>query len=115
MRCTFVRFATLPAALALLVALWVMPALADPRDFSVVNDSSITLAQVFVGPSDSADWGNDIMGRDVLSSGETVNISFSRFDGETCLYDVKVVGSAGEIGVMYKVDLCSVTTVSFHD
>ncbi len=52
---------------------------------------------------------------DVLNPAETVNVTFGKFDGTSCLYDVKVVGQAGESGVLYKVDLCSVTTVTFSD
>jgi hypothetical protein len=114
-RRSFARLAALPAAIALLAALWAIPAFADPRDFSVVNNSSIVLANVYVGPSDSLDWGDDIMGRDVLNPSETVNVTFSRFDGENCLYDVKVVGQQGQTGVLYKIDLCTVTTVTFSD
>ena len=63
----FARFAAVPAALALLAALWAMPAFADPRDFNVVNGTSVVLTHVFVSPSDTQDWGDDIMGRDVLN------------------------------------------------
>ncbi len=115
MRRMIVRFAALPAAIALLAALWAMPAFADPRDFNVVNGTSVVLTHVFVSPSDIVDWGDDIMGRDVLNPAETVNVTFGKFDGNSCLYDVKVVGQAGESGVMYKVDLCSVTTVTFTE
>ena len=94
----FARFAAVPAALALLAALWAMPAFADPRDFNVVNGSSIVLTHVFVSPSDTQEWGEDIMGRDVLSPAETVNVTFGKFDGNSCLYDVKVIGQGGQIG-----------------
>ena len=112
---TFARFAALPAALALLAALWAMPAFADQRDFNVVNGSSIVLTHVFVSPSDTADWGDDIMGRDVLAPDETVSVTFGKFDANTCLYDVKVLAQSGQTGVLYKVDLCTVTTVTFSD
>src|SRR5437879_13552931 len=78
---TFARFAALPAAIALLAALWAMPAFADPRDFNVVNGSSIVLTHVFVSPSDTQDWGVDIMGRDVLRPAETFHVTFGTFDG----------------------------------
>jgi len=109
------RFFALPAAIALLAALWAIPAFADPRDFAVVNNTSLVLTHVFVSPSDIADWGDDIMGRDVLNPSETVNVTFARFDGNSCLYDVKVLGQSGQTGVLYKVDLCSTTTVTFSD
>jgi hypothetical protein len=115
MRTIFARFAALPAAVALLAALWALPAFADPRDFSVVNSTTVVLSHVFVSPSDTADWGEDIMGRDVLNPDETVNVTFGKFDSNSCLYDVKVLGQQGQSGVLYKVDLCTTTTVTFSD
>jgi hypothetical protein len=97
-------------ALALLFA---QSALADPRDFHLTNNSSVDLAYVYVSPSAAADWGDDVMGSDVLSAGQSVDLSFRRFDGSTCNYDLKVIGVGGEEGYLYKVDLCSVTDVSF--
>jgi hypothetical protein len=106
--------AAIPMA-ALLVAMFAMPALADPRDFTVNNNTSFVLTHVYVQSSDSNTWGDDIMGRDVLDSGTSVNVVFGAFDGTTCLYDVKVLGQAGQVGYLYKVDLCSVTNVTFSD
>src|ERR1700716_3641003 len=107
MRRSFARFAALPAAIALLAALWAIPAFADPRDFTVVNSTSVILTHVFVSPSDTAEWGDDIMGRDLLNPDETVSVTFGKFDIDSCLYDVKVLGQQGQTGVLYKVDLCS--------
>ena len=115
MRRSFARLAALPAAIALLAALWAIPAFADPRDFNVVNSTSVVLTHVFVSPSDTADWGDDIMGRDLLNPDESVNVTFGKFDGSSCLYDVKVLGQQGQTGFLYKVDLCTVSTVTFSD
>ena len=98
------------SALALVFA---QSALADPRDFHLNNNSAVDLAYVYVSPSDQNAWGDDIMGTSVLPSGQSVDVSFGQFDGSTCQYDVKVVGTGGEEGYLYKVDLCSVTNVSF--
>jgi len=86
--------------------LWALPAFADPRDFNVVNDTSIVLTAVYVSPSDASD---------VLSAGDNVDVTFRKFDGISCLYDVKVIGQQGQSGVLYKVDLCSLSTVTFSD
>jgi hypothetical protein len=96
-----------------LVLVMVQSAFADPRDFELQNNSSVDLAFVYVSPSAMDEWGDDILGVDVLPAGQSVNVSFKAFDGSTCSYDVKVVGTGGESGVLYKVDLCSVSTVSF--
>jgi hypothetical protein len=107
-------FAAIPMA-ALLVALFALPALADQRDFTVVNNSSLILTHVYVTSSDTTAWGDDIMGRDVLNPSETVDVAFNGFDGSTCLYDVKVMGQGGQEGYLYKVDLCTISTVTFSD
>jgi hypothetical protein len=103
---------TAATALALVLVL-VQSAFADPRDFELNNNSSVDIAYVYVSPSAADDWGDDIMGTDVLPAGQSVNVTFRKFDGETCNYDVKVVGVGGEEGYLYKVDLCSVSHVTF--
>jgi hypothetical protein len=100
---------------ALLVAMFVMPAFADPRDFTVMNNTSTVLVHVYVTSSDTSAWGDDIMGRDVLNPTETANVSFAGFDSSSCLYDVKVTTDGGVEGYLYKVDLCSVSNVTFSD
>ena len=111
----FSRLLAVAPIAALAIAAFAAPAFADPRDFNVANNSSITLTHVFVSPSDEQSWGDDILGRDVLNPAETVDVSFAKFDGNSCMYDVKVLGQQGQQGVLYKVDLCSTTTVTFSD
>lgn len=96
-----------------LVLVFAQSAFADPRDFLLKNQSAVDIAFVYVSPSATNDWGDDILGSDLLPSGQSTDVTFSKFDGATCQYDVKVVGNGGEEGYLYKVDLCSVDTVSF--
>ena len=55
------------------------------------------------------------MGADILIPGDSVNIHFGTFNPSTCTYDIKVVGKDGSVGELDNVDLCSTTTVTFHD
>lgn len=96
-----------------LVLVLAQSAFADPRDFELKNLSGVDIAFVYVSPTATNDWGDDILGSDLLASGHSTSVTFRAFDGETCKYDVKVVGAGGEEGYLYKVDLCSVTSVSF--
>lgn len=91
----------------------VQSAFADPRDFELRNDSAVDLAYVYVSPSAVDDWGDDIMGADILPAGQSMNVTFRKFDGSACAYDVKVIGTGGEEGYLYNVDLCSVSLVRF--
>ncbi len=103
---------TAVSASALLVVL-AQSAFADPRDFQLQNNSAVDIAFVYISPSDTNSWGDDVMGSDVLTAGSAVNLTFRGFDGATCTYDIKVLGVGGQEGYLYKVDLCSISTVTF--
>ncbi|MCE2789849.1 MAG: hypothetical protein LW630_08045 [Saprospiraceae bacterium] len=45
-------------------------------DFTLVNKTGYDINEVFVSPTKMKDWGEDIMGRDVLPDGESVDITF---------------------------------------
>jgi hypothetical protein len=101
------------AAAALLIA---QSAFADnQRDFTLNNKSSVDLASVYVSPTGVDSWGTDAMGTDVLPAGSSIDMSFTGSDDAACVYDIKVVGVQGQEGYLYKVDLCSVSTVTFSD
>ena len=100
------------AAAALFVA---QSAFADQRDFTLNNNSSVDIASVYVSPTGIDSWGSDAMGSDILPSGQSVDMNFSGSDDASCVYDIKVLGTQGQEGYLYKVDLCSVSQVSFSD
>jgi hypothetical protein len=101
------------AAAALLIAQSVF---ADNlRDFTLENTSSVDIASVYVSPTGVDSWGTDAMGTDILPVGQSVTMNFSGSDDAACVYDIKVVGIQGQEGYLYKVDLCSISTVSFGD
>lgn len=45
-------------------------------DFLLVNKTGYDISEIYVSPTKIKDWGEDIMGRDILASGESVEISF---------------------------------------
>ncbi len=104
-------------AVVLAISIGAQAAFADQRDFVLVNGSSITITHAYVSPSATDDWEEDVLGEDVLPSGAEITIRFSSADGfaDQCSYDIKVLGENGEEGIMWGVDLCSVSTVTFTD
>lgn len=81
----------LAVALALVLA---APVLAGDQDFTLVNSTGILIDKVFVSPHDVDDWGDDILGRDILADGESVEIRFHRDENATH-WDLKVVDKEG--------------------
>ncbi len=103
------------AVLALLmVVVTTSTAFADPRDFTLVNSTGTILSEVYVSPSNVTDWGEDVLGRDVLMPDETVEIVFQKFTPGNCLYDVKVITDEGNEGLLTQVNLCETHTVTFN-
>ena len=46
-------------------------------DFTLVNKTGYTIAHIYVAPTTQREWGDDIMGKDMLADGEEVDILFS--------------------------------------
>ncbi len=80
-------------------------------DFSLVNKTGLTIDEVYVSPSDDDEWGEDVMGKDVLKNGESVDIEFSRKE-TTCLWDLKVVDSEEDSIEWTKLDLCKANEIT---
>jgi hypothetical protein len=89
------------------------PALAADQDFTLKNRTGYTIASVYVSAAKTTDWEDDVMGRDVLEDGESVDISFpSR--ASACIYDLKVVYDDKEEAVWGGLNLCKVSEVEIH-
>ena len=101
--------------LAAAAALWAMaasPVLAQGKqDFDLVNKTGYTIDEVYVAPSSSSDWEEDVLGRDVLNDGEAVHINFNRAT-KTCKWDLKVVYSDKEEAEWDSFDLCQVSKIT---
>ncbi|MGQ0761441.1 MAG: hypothetical protein ACT4OT_05420 [Acidobacteriota bacterium] len=48
------------------------------QDFTLVNKTGVEIHAVYIAPHDVDDWQEDILGRDTLPDGETVDIKFNR-------------------------------------
>ena len=72
---------------------------------SVTNSTGYTIAEIYMSPSRTYDWEEDILGRDLLDDGGVVEIDFRR-SVETCDWDLKVVYGDGEEAVWDRLDLC---------
>jgi hypothetical protein len=116
LRFGFTRRATVAAATALLlVGANVGGALADPRDFTLENDSLSYVTELYVSPSSSNHWGEDILGVDVLAPGRSVDISFDPTIGHTCIYDILVVTEDGSQTRKNRENLCTIDTEYYSE
>jgi hypothetical protein len=104
------------AAAVATVLTFAVPAIADDakQDFKLVNATGYELKALYVAPSKSDDWGDDILGQDVLSDGQAVNIHFSP-KVQTCKWDLKVTYSDDDSNAVWQqIDLCTVEKITIH-
>jgi len=84
------------------------------QDFNLVNKTGYRIDKVYVSPTKSDDWEEDVLGRDVLDDGENVEIHFHR-SATGCKWDLKVVyADDGSSAVWQALDLCTISKVTIH-
>lgn len=84
------------------------------QDFTLVNRTGYEIDKVFVSPSKSDDWEEDVLGKDTLDDGESWRIKFSR-SVKTCSWDLKVVYTDdGSSAVWHDIDLCEVSKITIR-
>jgi hypothetical protein len=64
------------------------------QDFTLRNRTGVEIHNLYVSPHDKDEWGEDILGRDTLADGESVEIVFSPKE-KAPLWDLKVTDSKG--------------------
>ncbi len=97
---------------ALVAAAFTVPAHAEEM-FTVVNKTGYDIAQVYIAPSRSDNWEEDVLGQDVLANDSRTNIDFSGSE-DTCKWDLKVVYTDGDHAAWQGLDLCKISTVELH-
>ena len=106
------RLKTLITAFVVSTA-FAVPALAEDLVFSLINDSSANLQELFVSASAADSWGEDILGMDVLAAGENGDVTIT--DGmETCSYDLRFVMDNGNT-IEGSADLCTTNEFTITD
>lgn len=98
------------AAAAFLVA---APAMAEDLVFQFKNASSFVVTELYASPANVNEWEEDILGTDVLGSGETVRVTI-RDGRRACEYDLKIVFDDGD-EVTDTADLCETETYTVND
>ena len=87
--------------------------LASREVFSLTNDSSFNLQEFYVSASEAEAWGEDILGRDVLASGEEGDVTIA--DGrDVCSYDMRFVMDNGNT-IEGSADLCETNAFTIND
>lgn len=92
------------------------PAAADQgaaQDFTLVNKTGVEIDKMYISPHDKDDWEEDILGRDTLPSGETLDIKFHR--NETAeMWDLRIEDKQGNAIEWENLNLLKISKVTIH-
>jgi hypothetical protein len=78
-------------------------------DFTLVNKTGLTIDEVYLSPTSDDEWGEDVMGRDVLKNGERVDINSEETE---CNWDLKIVDEDEDAVEWEKLNLCTANEIT---
>ena len=86
------------------------------QDFKLVNKTGYEFKALYVSPSKSDDWGDDILGEQSVGDGQVVNVHFSP-KAHTCHWDLKVTYTDDDSNAVWgNIDLCTIEKITiFYD
>ncbi len=83
------------------------------QDFTLVNETGVEIHKVYISPHDSNDWEEDILGKDTLPSGQSVDIKFHRNE-KAAMWDLRVEDSKGTPIEWENLNLLEISKVTLH-
>jgi len=81
------------------------------QDFTLVNKTGVEIHAVHIAPHDVDDWEEDILGRDTLPDGETVDIKFNRTETAEN-WDMRIEDSKGNAIEWENLNLLKISKVT---
>lgn len=82
--------------------------------FDVINNTGVTLVDVFVTPAETSNWGNDILPQSLFENGTTISVSIPEDYGTTCMFDMKITDGVGGSITFTGIDACKLVTLQIN-
>ncbi|MBD1937587.1 hypothetical protein H6F73_09625 [Microcoleus sp. FACHB-68] len=97
-----------------IVSLIVPSAQAEDLNFTLKNETSGTLVEFYVEPSDQENWGSNLLQGQNIKAGESGMVMIG--DGKTtCVYDILGVWADGSRTEDYKLNLCELGSYTYTE
>jgi hypothetical protein len=107
------RFVALVAVFSFSMLLTQDVAAQGKQDFIVHNETGVVISELYVSPHTSNAWQEDVLGRDVLADGESVEIVFSSRT-KPKFWDIKIVDKDGDSLVWERLNLLEISEVTLY-
>ena len=83
------------------------------QDFTLVNSTGVEINKLFVSPHEKDDWEEDILGRDTLPSGQSVEIKFNP-EEKAAMWDMRVEDTQGNAIEWDNLNLLEISKVTLY-
>ncbi|HEX8137788.1 MAG TPA: hypothetical protein VF544_09385 [Pyrinomonadaceae bacterium] len=83
------------------------------QDFTLVNQTGVEIDKVFISPHDVNDWEEDILGRDTLPDGSSVDIKFHRNE-KAAMWDLRIEDKGGNAIEWENLNLLEISKITLH-
>jgi len=83
------------------------------QDFTLVNQTGVEIDKVYISPHEKDDWEEDILGKDTLPSGQSVDVKFHR-DETAAEWDLRVEDKQGNSIEWESLDLLKISKLTLH-
>ena len=90
--------------------------LAGEQDFTLANQTGVEIHEIYISPSDTEEWGEDVLELDVLEDGKSAHIVFAP-EEEAEDWDIMVKDEEGNSIVWTELDLTEISkvTLTYND
>jgi len=83
------------------------------QDFVLHNETGVEIHELYVSPHSSNNWGDNVLGRETLPSGEAVKVTFDDQEKDV-KWDLKV-GDGNKHSIEWEnLDLSKISEVTLH-
>ena len=83
------------------------------QDFTLHNNTGVTIASLYISPHSTDVWEEDILGKDTLADGESLDITFHRSE-KAKLWDLRIEDSKGNAIEWESLNLLEISEVTLH-
>lgn len=83
------------------------------QDFYVRNNGGNYVHYIYVSPTSSDDWEDDVLGSDTMEPYSEMKINMIGYDSDECMFDILVIDENGYERTYFETNLCRVTYVDF--
>lgn len=106
-----IRLITTLSVFALLAILAPLVAAQGKQDFTLYNRTGLSITELYISPAAADEWGDDILGIDVLPNSDDTTIHFSPKE-RAASWDIKLIDENGKEHIRYKFNLLNVSEIT---